>query len=197
MITTLVLALGLAAPCTRITVRTLNVVPVEEGVLARARAIVEKVFRTSSTEIVWIDCLPGATSCSTPIGPAEISLRIFRRSDRTKRAIGESIGGLALPGGEGAGIVHLHYDRLEDISRGEEVPLDLALGVTAAHEIGHLLIGPAHSKRGVMRANLGAGDWHDAAQGALLFDRAQSSSLSRGACRERPAEREHIAGSSQ
>jgi hypothetical protein len=180
---TLVLALGLAAPCTRITVRTLNVVPVEEGVLARAREVVEKVFRRSGTEIAWIDCLPGATSCSTPRGAAEISLRIFRRSDRTKRAIGESIGGLALPGGEGAGIVHLHYDRLEEISSGEAIPLDVALGVTAAHEIGHLLIGPGHSNRGVMRATLGVGDWHDAAQGALLFDRQQSETLRTGACR--------------
>ena len=197
MMTTLgiVLALGLlgaepAPPCARITVRTLNVVPVEKEVLERARAVVEKVFRRSGTEITWIDCpLDGAPSCSTPGGQAEISLRIYRRSERTRRAIGVSTGGLALPG-DGAGIVHLHYDRVEEISRGGTVPVDLALGITAAHEFGHLLIGPAHSNLGVMRANLGVTDWHDAAQGALLFDRRQSSVLRKGACRQRPAEGE-------
>jgi hypothetical protein len=199
MMTTLgiALALGLAAPCTRITVRTLNVVPVEKEVLERAREVVEKVYRRSGTEIAWIDCpLDGAPSCATPRGQAEISLRIYRRSERTKRAIGESIGGLALPG-DGGGIVHLHYDRLEEIGRGEEIPLELALGITAAHEIGHLLIGSGHSNLGVMRATLGVRDWHDAAQGALLFDREQTAVLRTGACRKRTAEGEQLAGGSQ
>jgi hypothetical protein len=199
MMTTLgiALALELAAPCTRVTVRTLNVVPVEADALERARAVVEKAFARSGIEITWMDCPPGGTpSCATPRTEAEISLRIFRRSGRTRRATGESIGGLALPGGEGAGIVHLHYDRLEEISRGEGVPLELVLGITAAHEIGHLMIGPGHSQRGVMRASLGGRDWHDAAQGALLFDREQSSVLAAGACRQKPADREQVAGPS-
>ena len=199
MMTTLgiALALGLAAPCTRITVRTLNAVPVEMEVLERARAVAEKVFRRSGTEVIWIDCPPGGPpSCATPRGPAEISLRIFRRSERTRRAIGETIGGLALPG-EGAGIVHLHHDRLEEISRGEGISLELALGITAAHEIGHLLIGPGHSSRGVMRPTLGVRDWHDAAQGALQFNREQTAVLRTGACRKAPAEGEQVAGRSQ
>lgn len=199
MMTTLgiALALGLAAPCTRITVRTLNVVPVDPEVLERAHEVVERVFRRSGTEIAWIDCpLDGAPSCATPRAPAEISLRIYRRSERTRRAIGESIGGVALPG-DGAGIVHLHYDRLEEISRGEGIPLELALGITAAHEIGHLLIGPGHSNLGVMRATLVVRDWHDAAQGALLFNREQTAVLRTGACRNRPAEGDQVAGRPQ
>jgi hypothetical protein len=204
MMTTLgiALALGLVGTesephCARITVRTLNVVPVEEEVLERARAVAEKVFQRSGTEVTWIDCPPdGPPSCATPRGPAEISLRIYRRSERTRRAIGESIGGLALPG-DGAGIVHLHYDRLEEISRGEGIPLELSLGITAAHEIGHLLIGAGHSKLGIMRATLRAGDWHDAAQGALLFDREQTTILRTGACRKWPTGDERLAGRSQ
>ena len=199
MMTTLgiALTLALAAPCTRITVRTSNVVPVEKEVLERARAVAEKIFRRSGTEISWIDCpRDGAPSCATPRGPAEISLRIYRRSERTRRAIGESIGGLALPG-DGAGIVHLHYDRMEEISGGEGIPLELSLGITAAHEIGHLLIGPDHSSRGVMRGTLRGADWHDAAQGGLLFDREQSAVLRTGACRKRPAEGEQLAGRPQ
>jgi len=199
MMTTLgiALVLGLAAPCARITVRTLNVVPVETEVLERARAVAEHVFRRSGTEIAWIDCpLTGAPSCATPRGPAEISLRIFRRSERTRHAIGEAIGGLALPG-EGGGIVHVHYDRLEEISRGEGIPLELSLGITAAHEIGHLLIGPAHSSHGIMRATLEAGDWHAAAQGGLLFNREHTSVLRTGTCRKRADEGDPVASRSQ
>ena len=201
MMTTLgiAVALGLlgAEPepsCTRITVRTSNTVPLEEEVLERARAIVEHVFRRGGRDIAWIDCpLEGAASCTTPRAPSEVSLRIFRRSERTRRATGESMAGLALPG-EGAGIVHLYYDRLEAIGDGEGVSLELALGITIAHEIGHLMIGSSHSSRGVMRANLGAGDWHDAAQGGLLFDREQTSTLRKGACRQWPAAGERLAG---
>ena len=198
MMTTLgiALALGLAGPCTRITVRTLNAVPVEKDVLERARAVAEDVFRRSGTEVTWIDCPDAEPSCATPQAPAEISLRIYRRSPSTRRAMGESIGGLALPGA-GAGIVHLHYDRLEEIGRGQGVPLELALGITAAHEIGHLLdrpraCRPRHHARDPRRERLAS-----RGPGALLFDREQMALLRTGACRQRADTGAPVAGGSQ
>ncbi len=56
----------------------------------------------------------------------------------------------------------------------------LVLGHTAAHEIGHMLLPPGHSSRGIMRARLRKADWERAAKGTLLFTRQQSEQLSTG-----------------
>jgi hypothetical protein len=177
--------IGAGASCAAITIRVWDPLPVEAGTLRRAKTVVERVFHRSGVRIVWVDCaVDGPPSCSTPGGPDEISLRIFRRSKEVRRATGNSTGGAALIGG-GVGIVQVFVDRLEEISDGERVPLGLALGITATHEIGHLLIGRGHSPLGIMRGTLEGMDWHSAAQGSLLFTRQEAAFLRSGVC-ERP-----------
>jgi hypothetical protein len=56
----------------------------------------------------------------------------------------------------------------------EEMEVDphLLLGAAIAHEIGHLLFGPAHSHSGVMSARLGPAEMRLAAHGTLRFEGA-------------------------
>ena len=44
------------------------------------------------------------------------------------------------------------------------------LGAAMAHEIGHLLFGPAHAHSGIMSPRLGPREMRLAARGALLFE---------------------------
>jgi hypothetical protein len=53
---------------------------------------------------------------------------------------------------------------------GMEVDPYLLLGAAVAHEIGHLLFGPAHAHSGVMSARLGPAEMRLAACGALRFE---------------------------
>lgn len=55
-------------------------------------------------------------------------------------------------------------------------PGDL-LGATIAHEVGHLLLGPAHSQTGVMRAHFGARELEMVGRGELLFDAGQAARI--------------------
>lgn len=171
----------LGVTCGRLTVRVWNTVPADAETVEAAKAVVDRLFRRSGIEVRWIDCPLDEPTCPSPTGPTEISLRIYRRPEAMRRSTGRSTGGTSLTSG-GARIVHLHYDRLEEISAPAGVPLDLAVGLTVAHEIGHLLLARGHSLVGIMRANFEAPEWHLARQGWLLFAPLESKLLRRALC---------------
>ena len=108
----------------------------------------EKLFDPLRIEIRWVDCLADPTPqnqrCISPAGPNDISVRIHRRSTEHRQRLGQGIAGVALPSplNGGSGFIQVFFDRLEEISqdRKGEAPLGLILGLTIAHEIGHLLL---------------------------------------------------------
>ena len=73
-------------------------------------------------------------------------------------------------------LTSLFYGRIKE--RGGQAGQHTAdvLGLVMAHEIGHLL-GFAHTPTGIMRAHWVQADWVLAAQGPLLFSRAQGEQL--------------------
>ena len=74
----------------------------------------------------------------------------------------------------GKGIIHIFFDRVTEVSASHKVPLELVLGITIAHEIGHLLLPhEVHALAGIMRAQLNSSDWRLAAQGQLGFTASQ------------------------
>jgi hypothetical protein len=82
-----------------------------------------------------------------------------------------------------AGIVYLHYDRLEELHLGQAVPLELAIAVTTSHEIGHILLAKGHAIAGIMRPRFEEPEWHLARQEALGFTSHQSKALRQTLCR--------------
>jgi len=92
--------------------------------------------------------------------------------------------GLALPLNEGTsrGNSSVFYDRVEAFFTESErlIPLELILGITLAHEIGHLFLAPGHSSLGIMRATLDKKDWKLAAKGELLFSAQEAESIIQG-----------------
>jgi len=82
----------------------------------------------------------------------------------------------------GGGIVQVFYDRLEEVTAMRGIPMDLVLGITATHEIGHLLLRRGHSPSGIMRANHEGTDWDRAARGWLLFSPSEMATMREGAC---------------
>ena len=171
-----------AEGCGRVTVRVWDRLPVPRETSERAQARVERTFRGAGVQIRWKDCAsdPDPT-CSTP-GAGEISLRIFRRPLAERRRTGDSTGGVALRQPGAVGIVQLFYDRLEEVAAMRDLPMDLVLGTTTAHEIGHLLLRPGHSRTGIMQAGLAGLDWHRAAQGWLGFSAAETATMREAVC---------------
>ena len=165
-----------------ITVRIWDRVQIDAGILEHAKQVTENLFQPMGIEIRWVDCFADPTPqnqrCISPAGPNDISVRIHRRSTEHRQRLGQEIAGVALPSplNGGSGFIQVFFDRLEEISqdRKGEAPLGLVLGLTIAHEIGHLLLPYGHSPTGLMRADWNAKDLDLALDGRLNFTSAQA-----------------------
>jgi len=153
-----------------------------------ARVVAEGIFRPVGIQLIWLRCAiddtPENLACSSPTGPNDISLRIYRRTGADLKVKAHSTGGTSLllsPEG-GKGIIYVFFDRVTEVSQIHRVSPGLVLGITAAHEIGHLLLpSQPHALAGIMRAKLDSKDWRLAAQGSLGFADAQKQIISDGA----------------
>ena len=97
---------------------------------------------------------------------------MVRLSPAERRDAGPFAGGaaLALDRESGQGIVYVFFDQVERVAAEGRVPLPLVLGLTIAHEVGHVLLPSGHRPSGIMKARLGRADWREASRGWLRFD---------------------------
>jgi hypothetical protein len=159
----------------RIKIRIWDTVQINSEVLDRAKAITQKAYEPAGIEIAWCHCIAVPTKenfeCANPVGPNDISVRIYQSARDKLSKVGHFTGGAAIPLVPNGvqGIVFLLYDRLEKTAKNEKVPLEVVLGITMAHEIGHLVISTAHALEGIMRGNLTGKDWALASRGKLRF----------------------------
>ena len=169
-----------------ITVRVWDRVQIDAGILERAKQVTEKIFHPLRIEIRWVDCLADPTPqnqrCISPAGPNDISVRIYRRPTEHRQRLGQEIAGVALPSplNGGSGFIQVFFDRLEEISQNRkgEAPLGLVLGLTIAHEIGHLLLpGKQHSLSGIMQGCVGLRNLRLAAKGWMRFTAEQRRAI--------------------
>ncbi len=171
----------------RVTIRIWDRSQMGGEVWNRATAVAEGVFKPVGIQLVWLRCAVGETpeslACSSPTGSNDISLRVYARAKADLRIKGHSRGGtsqLLNPEG-GKGIIHVFSDRVAEVSQLYKVSPGLVLGVTVAHEIGHLLLPhQPHSLGGIMRAKLDVKDWRLAGQGSLVFGDSQKQNILAG-----------------
>jgi hypothetical protein len=139
--------------------------------------VTEKTFHPLQLEIRWVDCLADAfpQRCITTVAPNDLSIRIYRRPTERRQQLRQEIAGVAFPSptNSGSGMIQVFFDRLEEISQNSnrEAPLGLVLGLTIAHEIGHLLLpGNPHSLSGIMQGCVGRRNLRLAAKGWMRFN---------------------------
>ncbi len=175
---------GKAEANSPITIRLYNYSGLPQAAQARAEKVASDILRKAGITAQWLDCpiakaqqLP---ACSLPLRPTELILRILPGSKAARAALDRASCGYALrPTNSGPGtLITLFYDCVQKTAQARSMARGLVLGHTAAHEIGHMLLPPGHSSRGIMRARLRKADWERAAKGTLLFTRQQSEQLS-------------------
>jgi hypothetical protein len=179
-IPTLAAEVAIGARGATITVRVWDRDQPDAGILDRARQVTENIFRPVQLEIRWVDCLadPVPQRCISPVGPNDISVRIYRRPAEARRHFRQKIAGVSSPSpaNGGSGFIQVFFDRLEEISQNSdgEALLELLLGITIAHEIGHLLLpGYQHSRSGIMVGCWGLRNLQLAAKGWVCFTAEQ------------------------
>jgi hypothetical protein len=150
---------GLAFAQNGISVRVCNSVHMPGRILDQARGEASFVLETGGLEVTWLDC--STETMEQTLGPLDFVLCLvaFRLSGGVhpgQRVLGST----SIANRTQQNYVFVHYDSIAKIARdhGAEWQAYQILGYSIAHELGHLLLGGEHTRRGVMRAVWGPPD---------------------------------------
>jgi hypothetical protein len=137
-----------------------NYAKIKRSELRQAETLAAALFYTAGVRIVWLECLHKAVSFrSLSDDPApDFSVRILRdsKSARARRAsgvdvMGESIIPSGVDGPVAGGIANIFYEQVKEVTSAWGQYTSAVLGEAIAHELGHLMLGPQHSRRGIMK----------------------------------------------
>ncbi len=175
-----------------LTVRVYDFAEVPGPVWKRAEEVATAVFQEAGIEITWLLCPatghhrnpdPG---CRAPMGPLDLTLRALPSAPRELSRRPQVLGTAHVPVGGGfAHYADIYFDRIEDLAHkmrlttaggiyDTRIPATclrcLALGMVAAHELGHLILGSnSHARVGLMRRGWGRQELQAASHGRLGF----------------------------
>jgi hypothetical protein len=169
-----------------ITARTHVFVQVPPEKLRRAEEVASSILHRAGVDVVWINCdytIPPENrepGCAQPLGPLDLVLNIVDRIQALSPKMSEiAMGVAAVPSGGGQGdSAYLGMRQAETVACMSSVPLETVLGLGAAHEMGHLLLGEnAHSATGLMKAKWGNDELKLGSNGNLIFLLEQASRI--------------------
>jgi hypothetical protein len=164
-----------------ITVLVHNQAAIPADIVSEAKDLLGQILVEAGLVIRWVD--PSIDREYSVVNPASNSLRTFtvqliiRRAavgpaSETGSVMGTTIGDVHETGGS----AFVFYDRVLLVAHGHQQGVATVLGYAIAHEIGHLMLPyPAHSERGIMRAEWGGDDLRHAANGLLGFTPSQAA----------------------
>jgi len=142
-----------------------------------------RILRRAGIDAVWHDCggaPPADAICREPAGPLDVILRILPEpgpgSTESDRTAGFSI----VPDDGSPGVVAVVFrDRARRAAgRSTEAWTFRILGLLAAHEVGHLLLGSqSHSSSGIMRPELFEKSLESVSWGQLVFGRDEAARM--------------------
>jgi hypothetical protein len=175
-----------------VTVAVYDDVKLPEKVLAQSADEVTRIFHKAGVTTVWITCksskrfsLPDV-ECDHPLGPTHLALRIVRRAWKA----GDSIFGMAFLSETGTGAYgDVFYDSVEKLHHDWGVSVPRVLGHVMAHELGHLLLGNAHTREGIMCPSWRGQQLQRLTKGGLLFSREQAEFIRERLSRDRLLQR--------
>jgi hypothetical protein len=142
--------------------------------VARTQAIL-----TSSGVSAEVDaCARGAAACESHSGSSrQIVIRVIADTGKSMKNIRLEKLGMSIADHDGGTYATIFLKPAEEIAADANVPRIVVLAYGAAHEIGHLLLGEAHSTQGMMKATWGAKDFLAMSQNDLHFSPEQARKL--------------------
>jgi len=167
-----IVSVGLLSAEERLGVYVCNYGKVSASGLARAKAETEAVFLSSAVRIEWRSC--DENPLARDAGGRWLLLRL--RSDRPPAKAGTSSlddMGRAFIAEDGGYIADAYFRAIQDHARGHQADAGRILGQVMAHELGHLLLGPGHSRNSIMRAQWTLGELTGLHQRWMTFDQSQ------------------------
>jgi hypothetical protein len=174
----------------QITVRISNRVHMPADSLAQIEQVATQILHKAGVQAVWLDCTitvptdQRQPACDRPVGPTEFTLIFVEVIPFLSPQVSETTLGFALVPSDGdpGDRAYISNHRAHDSAEWLEASPDMILGLSAAHEIGHLLLGSGkHSRSGLMRAQWDAKDLERASQGGLRFTNDEGKQVTAGA----------------
>ena len=123
-------------------------------------------------------CATGAAACESHSGSSrQIVIRVIADTGKSMKNIRLEKLGMSIADHDGGTYATIFLKPAEEIAADANVPRIVVLAYAAAHEIGHLLLGEAHSPQGLMKAAWGAKDFLAMSQNDLHFSPEQARNL--------------------
>ena len=161
----------------RVVVSVINNADVDVKALEQAEEVASRIYQQAGLSIVWNNCAiqTGAGRCIWSVDSHNLVLRI----ERQPRTLSNDAYGVAFLGADGNGAYcDVFYDRIVDLHRRGRASQAAILGIVAAHELGHLLLGShAHSSAGVMRPQLAEREFSTPGFGLAVFNHQQAQRI--------------------
>lgn len=127
------------------------------------------VFRLADINVEWSGCQNAITQAhSAPRFVIRLRNDLVPRfgSELSLHAMGRAF----VSDGKGY-LADVYYPAVQAVSETSQAGMASLIGYTIAHEIGHLLLGPGHRRRGIMRGRWGQEELLALAQRSLGFDK--------------------------
>jgi len=177
---TLSLATSTLIAAERMNVSVCNMGRIGDSLIAQAETEAANAFRAVGIEVVWAKC---GDEVGAQASDSESRFVIRLRSDRPPEAWGpvslDAMGrAYVLAPGEGR-IADVFFKAVREYSDQNSVDLRGLLGYVIVHEIGHLLLGPGHSSRGIMHSPWRGPDRMALERRWLKFTSAQQAEIVR------------------
>lgn len=155
-------------PRAKVVIRVYNYARVERNVLQPAQKLAAEILNHAGVGTEWIQCPVFAegngdseasiSDCRAPLGRQHVVLNLLPASMARKiRPTADTFGLAVATAPLGMGMVWILVDRTDDLavhgpfSVATDIARRLVMGHVAAHEIGHVLLGPGyHSPAGLM-----------------------------------------------
>ncbi len=134
-------------------------------------------------------CARGAAPCESHTGSSrQVVLRVIADTGKSMKNVRLEKLGMSVAGHDGGTYATVFLKPAEEKASDANLPRMVVLAYAAAHEIGHLLLGQAHSPQGLMKATWGVNDFMAMSQNDFHFSSEQSRKLtSYGAPRQADA----------
>jgi hypothetical protein len=140
---------------------------------------------------VEVDACPRgvSTPCESRRGSfRQVVIRVVAEAPRTEREARRQHLGQSIATHEGGTYASVFLNLAEEEAAETNLPRMVVLSYTAAHEVGHLLLGDeAHTPQGLMKADWETDDFRAMAQNRFHFSPEQSQELKRRYGAGRPA----------
>jgi hypothetical protein len=166
---------------TTVKVSVYNDVGLSPGLIPELEKVATRIFLQAGVNLEWLSCgLPSASDaqraiCTDSVFPTHLHLRLIGHPVHWH---GDALG-VSYLAEDGVGFqADVFCDRVTELQSESQVDPTILLGVVAAHELGHLLLGTSsHSPTGLMRGNWHRDDLFRAVKGSLLFSDDQSDHM--------------------